>query len=45
VVFSHRAAEGSPHFHTGIEFREMGAAERKVLEGFISAVLKKEASA
>ena len=45
VVYSQRAGEGSPHFHTGLEFREMGAAERKVLEGFIAAVLKREASA
>ena len=45
VVYSQRAGEGSPHFHTGLEFREMGAAERKVLESFIAAVLKREASA
>jgi diguanylate cyclase (GGDEF)-like protein len=44
VVFSQRAAEGSPHFHTGVEFREIGAAEKKALEGFIAAVLKREAS-
>ena len=45
VVYSQRAGEGSPYFHTGLEFREIGAAERKVLESFIAAVLKREASA
>ena len=44
VVYSQRAGENSPHFHTGVEFREMGEAEKKVLEGFITSVLKREAS-
>ena len=45
IVYSQRAGEGFPQFHTGVEFREMATGERKVLESFIAAVLKREASA
>jgi len=45
IVYSQRAGEGSPHFYTGVEFGEMAAAERKALESYIAAVLKREASA
>jgi diguanylate cyclase (GGDEF)-like protein len=45
VVYSQRASESSPQFHTGVEFREMAAADRKVLESYIAAFLKREALA
>ena len=45
VVYSQRAGENSPQFQTGVEFRDMAEAERKVLRSFIAAVLKREASA
>jgi hypothetical protein len=45
VVYSQRAGEGSPQFHTGVVFREMAVAERKALESYIAVVLKREASA
>ncbi|OGD38064.1 MAG: hypothetical protein A2V45_00060 [Candidatus Aminicenantes bacterium RBG_19FT_COMBO_58_17] len=45
VIYSRKAGEEPPQYHTGIRFREMAAAERKVLESYIAAVLKREASA
>jgi diguanylate cyclase (GGDEF)-like protein len=45
VVYSQRASESSPQFHTGVEFREMAAADRRVLESYIAAFLKREALA
>lgn len=45
VIYSQKAGEESPQFHTGIRFREMAAAERKALEHYLSIVSKREASA
>jgi diguanylate cyclase (GGDEF)-like protein len=45
VIYSQKAGEEPPQFHTGIRFREMAAAERKALEDYLSIVSKREASA
>jgi diguanylate cyclase (GGDEF)-like protein len=45
VVYSQKAGEEFPQFHTGIRFREMTAAERKTLENYLSMISKREASA
>jgi len=45
VIYSQKAGEEPPQFHTGIRFREMGAGERKTLEEYLLIVSKREASA
>jgi len=44
VIYSKRAGEDPPQFHTGIRFREMAGPERKALESYLSTVLKREGS-
>jgi diguanylate cyclase (GGDEF)-like protein len=44
VVYSQRAGEESSQYHTGIEFKEMEAKERKALENYLSSLPRKEAA-
>ncbi|MFZ2054016.1 MAG: diguanylate cyclase [Candidatus Aminicenantales bacterium] len=45
VVYCQKTDEDPPQFHTGIRFREMAAADRKILESFLLTISKREASA
>ncbi len=44
VVYSQRAGEESSQYHTGIEFKEMEAKERKALENYLASLPRKEAA-
>jgi diguanylate cyclase (GGDEF)-like protein len=44
VIYSQKAGEDPPQFHTGIRFREMAAPERKALESYLSISSKREGS-
>ncbi len=44
VVYSQKASEESPQYHTGIKFKEMSALERKALENYLSSLPRREAS-
>jgi diguanylate cyclase (GGDEF)-like protein len=42
VIYSQKASEESPHYHSGIKFKEMPPPERKVLENYLSILPLKE---
>jgi len=42
VIYSQRAGEESSQYHTGIQFKEMAAKERKALENYLSSLPLKE---
>ncbi len=44
IVYSQKASEESPQYHTGIKFKEMPAKERKALENYLSLLPRKEAA-
>lgn len=44
VVYSQRAPQDPDEFHTGIRISDMAAAEKRVLETFLSSVAKREAA-
>jgi diguanylate cyclase (GGDEF)-like protein len=44
VIYSQKARREAVHFHSGIQFREMGTVQRKALESYLASVPRREAS-
>jgi len=42
VVYSQKSRPEAAHYHSGLQFREMGAAERQALESYLAAFAGKE---
>jgi GGDEF domain-containing protein len=45
IVYSEKPRQEAVHYHSGIQFREMGVAQRKALENYLASVPGREASA
>jgi diguanylate cyclase (GGDEF)-like protein len=45
VVYSQKSRQEAVHYHSGIQFQEMGVAQRKALENYLASVPGREASA
>ncbi len=45
VVYSQKTRQEAVHYHSGIQFGEMGTAQRKMLENYLASVPRREASA
>jgi diguanylate cyclase (GGDEF)-like protein len=44
VVYSHRPGEESTHYHTGVRFQELAAAEKRALETYLSQAVRRPAA-